>query len=134
MERRQGDEDLEVRWIRAEVTRDGGRIRRLRGALEASDNVIRERVERHLEEVEIALVDAEARLHDLPATGSHNRRQLERDVRSLGYRVDFVEAKLDEAAAEERDDLRGMAASERAAVRAEGKAAAAELAVRMGPS
>jgi undecaprenyl pyrophosphate synthase len=105
---------LEVKTEHAE-----DRLRELRVQVDASDNVVHERVERHLEEAEIAVRDVRARILDMPADGTHDRHELERAVRSLRSEVAFVEAKLEAARAEEADEPGRMLRAEREALAAQ---------------
>jgi hypothetical protein len=107
------------------------RMRRLRRDVEsADDNVIRFRVERHLEAAEETLEDLNARSADVPAVGSYERGLFERGVRRAESEIAFAEAKLEAAWAEEGHDPRRF-------VRATDRAMAAQLSVlaaEIGPA
>jgi hypothetical protein len=107
------------------------RLRKLRRDVEsADDNVIRFRVERHLEAAEETLRDLDVRAIELPAAGSYERRLFERGVSRAESEVALAEAKVDAAWAEERHDPRGF-------VRATDRAKAAQLSVlgaEIGPA
>jgi hypothetical protein len=107
------------------------RLRKLRRDVEsADDNVIRFRVERHLEAAEETLEDLNVRAADVPAVGSYARGLFERNVRRVESEIAFAEAKVDAAWAEERHDPRRF-------VRATDRAMAAQLSVlaaEIGPA
>jgi hypothetical protein len=123
----EGEERDAVRRVDAELASEAERIRRLRAELDASDNVVRERVERHLEEAEMDLHDASAQLLDLPSAGSYERRRLEGSVRSLEFEIASVIAKLEAAEDEEAEDWRNTLRAERDALRAQAGVLAAQL-------
>jgi hypothetical protein len=103
------------------------RLRELRRDVESSDdNVIRFRVERHLEAAEETLRDLDVPANDLPSAGSYERGLFERGVSRAESEVAFAEAKVDAAWAEERHDPRGF-------VRASDRAMAAQLSARVPP-
>ena len=69
------------------------RMGRLREDAEGADNVIRFRVERHLEAAEEALGDLNVRATDVPAAGSDARRLLERALRRVESEIVFAQAR-----------------------------------------
>ena len=104
------------------------RMRRLREEAGSADNVIRFRVERHLEAAEETLEDLNVRGTDVPAAGSHARRLLERDLCRAESEVVVAEAKLEAAWAEESDDLRMFVDATHRAMSAQRWALSAEIA------
>ena len=96
-----------------------GSMRRLREDTESADNVIRFRVERHLEAAEETLGDLNVRTADVPAEGSYARRLLERGLCRVESEIVFAEAKLEAAWAEESDDLRRFVRATRRAMSAQ---------------
>ncbi len=87
--------------------------------MDSADNVIRFRVERHVEAVEETLGDLNVRATDMPVPASYERRLFERRLRGLEFEIVSAEAKLEAARAEEQDDARGF-------VRASGRAMSAQ--------
>jgi hypothetical protein len=104
------------------------RMRRLRGDAESADNVIRFRVERHLEAAEETLGELNVRAADVPAAGSYARRLLERGVCRAESEIVFAEATLEAAWAEESHDLRGFVRAAHRAMSARRSALSAEIA------
>jgi hypothetical protein len=103
------------------------RMRRLREDAASADNVIRFRVERHLEAAEETLDDLNARATDVPVSGCHARQRLERDLCRVESEVAFAQAKLEAARAEESQDLPGFAGATHRAMSAQRSALAAEI-------
>jgi hypothetical protein len=135
MNRGTDGEDREAerrRVIQTRVASGTERIQRLRAEVDASDNVVQERVDRHLEEAEMAAHELSARALDIPSRGSHQRRDLERALRSLELEIEFVDAKLEAAQDEERDDLRGMLHAEMRAMTAQTSVLSTMLGGRAG--
>jgi hypothetical protein len=98
-------DDIERRDLVARLRVANEAMRRLREDVGSADNVIRFRVERHLEAAEETLGDLNVRATDVPAAGSHARRRLERGLCRAEAEIVFAEAKLDAAWAEESDDV-----------------------------
>ena len=88
----------------------------LRDDVGSADNVIRFRVERHLEAAEETLEDLNVRAADVPVSGSYARQRLERDLCRAESEVAFAQAKLEAAVAEEGHDVRGFARATRRAM------------------
>jgi hypothetical protein len=105
-----------------------GSMRRLREDTESADNVIRFRVERHLEAAEETLGDLNVRTADVPAAGSYARRLLERGLGRVESEIVFAEAKLEAAWAEESHDVRGFARATIQAMSAQRSALSADIA------
>jgi hypothetical protein len=103
------------------------RMRRLREDSGSADNVIRFRVERHLEAAEETLADLNVRATDVPAAGSYARRRLERDLCRVESEIVFAEAKVEAARAEESNDMRRFAGATHRAMSAQASALAAEI-------
>jgi hypothetical protein len=103
------------------------RMRRLREDAESADNVVRFRVERHLEAAEETLGDLNVRATDVPA-GSYARRLLERGLCRVESEIVFAEAKLEAAWAEESHDMRRFARATHRAMSAQRSALSAEIA------
>ena len=104
------------------------RMRRLREEAGSADNVIRFRVERHLEAAEETLGDLNVQAADVPSDGSHARRLLERGLSRAESEIDFAEAKLGAAWAEENEDLRRFVRATHRAMSAQRRALSAEIA------
>ena len=105
-----------------------GSMRRLREYTESADNVIRFRVERHLEAAEETLGDLNVRTTDMPAAGSYARRLLERSLCRVESEIVFAEAKLGAARAEESHDVRRFARATVQAMSAQRSALSADIA------
>jgi hypothetical protein len=120
--------DIEHRDLVARLRVANERMWRLREDAESADNVIRFRVERHLEAAEETLGDLNVRATDVPAAGSYARRLLERRLRRVESEVVFAEAKLEAAWAEESHDVRGFARATDRAMSAQRSALSAEIA------
>ena len=90
--------------------------------MDSADNVIRFRVERHVEAAEETAGDLNVRTTDMPVPASYERRLFERRLRGLEFEIVSAEAKLEAARAEEQDDARGF-------VRASGRARSAQRSV-----
>ena len=103
------------------------RMRRLREDAGSDDNVIRFRVERHLEAAEETLEDLSVRTADVPASGSYARQRLERDLCRAESEVVFAQAKLEAARAEESHDMPGFAGATHRAMSAQRSALSAEI-------
>jgi hypothetical protein len=119
--------DIEHRDLVARLRVTNERMRRLREDAESADNVIRFRVERHLDAAEETLGDLN-RATDVPAAGSYARRVLERGLCRAESEIVFAEAKLEAAWAEESDDLRRFVRATRRAMSAQRSALLAEIA------
>jgi hypothetical protein len=128
----EGREAERRRVIQARVAQGTEWIQRLRAEVDASDNVVQERVERHLEEAEMAAHELSARALEIPPRGSHDRRDLERATRSLEFEIEFVNAKLEAAQDEEGDDLRGLLHAEMRAMTAQTSVLSTKLGGRPG--
>ncbi len=118
--------NIEDRDLVARLRAANERMRRLREEAESADNVIRFRVERHLEAAEETLGDLNIRATDVPAAGSYARRRLERDLCRAESEIVFAEAKLEAARAEESHDVRRFVRATRRAMSAQ-RSAPAEL-------
>ena len=118
---------IEDRELVARLHAANERMRRLRERSGNADNVIRFRVERHLEAAEATLADLDVRAADMPAAGSYARRRVERDLCRAEAEIMFAEAKMDAALAEEDDDLSGFAGATHRAMSAQRSALAAEI-------
>jgi hypothetical protein len=119
--------DIEDRELDSRLRAANERIRRLRGGSWSADNVIRFRVERHLEAVEETLADLNVRAAVVPAAGSYARRLLERDLCGAEAEIVFAQAKMEAAFAEEDHDLRRFAGATHRAMSAQRSALAAEI-------
>lgn len=119
--------NIEDRDLVARVRAANERMRRLREDAGSADNVIRFRVERHLEAAEETLGDLNIRATDVPAVGSYARRRLERDLCRAESEIVFAEAKLEAAWAEERQDVRRFVRATDRAMSAQRSALSAEL-------
>jgi hypothetical protein len=123
-------DDVERRDLVARLQVANDRMRRLRAEADRADNVIRFRVERHLEAAEETLVDLNVKAIDLPPAGTYARRHFERGLRRLESEIVFAEAKFEAAWAEEnRDGRRFVRATDRA-MNAQRSALSAEVAPR----
>jgi hypothetical protein len=111
--------DIEHRDLVARLRVANERMRRLREEAGSADNVIRFRVERHLEAAEETLGDLNVRATDMPAAGSYARRLLERGLRRAESEIVFAEAKLEAARAEESDDRHRFVRATRRAMSAQ---------------
>jgi hypothetical protein len=120
--------DIEHRDLVARLRVANERMRRLREDADSGDNVIRFRVERHLEAAEETLEDLNVRATDVPAAGSHARRLLERGLCCVESEIVFAEAKLEAAWAEESHDVRRFARATHRAMSAQRSALSAEIA------
>jgi hypothetical protein len=112
-------DDIESRDLVTRLRLANDRIRRLREDVDSADNVIRFRVERHVEAAEETVGDLNVRATDMPVPASYGRRLFERGLRGLEFEIVSAEAKLEAARAEEQDDARGF-------VRASGRAMSAQ--------
>jgi hypothetical protein len=119
---------IEHRDLVARLRVANERMRRLREEVERADNVIRFRVERHLEAAEETLEDLLLRATDVPAAGSYARRLFERDLCRAESEVGFAEAKLEAAWAEESHDLGTFVRATHRAMSAQRSALSAEIA------
>src|SRR5688572_28595999 len=107
--------DAERRDLVARLRVANDRMLRLRAEADRADNVIRFRVERHLEAAEETLVELDAAAIDLPPAGTYGRQLFERGMRRLESEIVFAEAKFEAAWAEEsRDGPRFVRATDRA--------------------
>jgi hypothetical protein len=120
--------DIEHRDFVARLRVANEHMRRLREEAGSADNVIRFRVERHLEAAEETLGDLNVRATDVPAARSYARRLLERGLRRAESEIAFAEAKLEAAWAEESDDRRKFVRATRRAMSAQRSALLAEIA------
>jgi hypothetical protein len=120
--------DIEHRDLVARLRVANEHMRRLREEAGSADNVIRFRVERHLEAAEETLGDLNVRATDVPAAGSYARRLLERGLRRAESEIVFAEAKLEAARAEESDDPHRVVRATRRAMSAQRSALSAEIA------
>lgn len=120
--------DIEPRDLVARLRVANEHMRRLREEAGSADNVIRFRVERHLEAAEETLGDLNVRATDVPAAGSYARRLLERGLRRSESEIAFAEAKLEAAWAEESDNRRKFVRATRRAMSAQRSALLAEIA------
>jgi hypothetical protein len=110
---------IEYRDLVARMRVANERMLRLREEAGGADNVIRFRVERHLEDAEETLGDLNARATDVPAVGSYGRRLFERGLCRAESEIVFAEAKLEAARAEESGDLRKFVRATRRAMAAQ---------------
>ena len=123
-------DDVERHDLVARLQAANDRARRLRAEADRADNVIRLRVERHIEAAEETLVDLNVKAIALPAAGTYARRLFERGLRRLESEVVFAEARFEAAWAEEnRDGRRFVRATDRA-MKAQRSALSAEVARR----
>ena len=120
--------DIEQRDLVSRLRAANERMRRLREDAESGDNVIRFRVERHLEAAEETLRDLNVQATDVPAAGSYAGRLLERGLRRVESEIEFAEAKLEAAWAEESHDVRRFARATQRAMSAQRSALSAEIA------
>jgi len=120
--------DIEHSGLVARLRVANERMRQLREEVGSADNVIRFRVERHLEAAEETLEDINVRATDVPVAGSHARRLFERSLCRAESEIVFAEAKLDAAWAEESNDLRRFARATNRAMSAQRSALSAEIA------
>lgn len=120
--------DIEHRDLVARLRVANEHMRRLREEAGSADNVIRFRVERHLEAAEETLGDLNVRATDVPAAGSYARRLLERGLCRAESEIVFAEAKLEAARGEESDDLHRFVRATRRAMSAQRSALLAEIA------
>jgi hypothetical protein len=121
-------DDIERRDLVARLRVANEAMRRLREEVGSADNVIRFRVERHLEAAEETLGELNVRVTDVPAAGSYGRRLLKRGLCRAEAEIVFAEAKLEAAWAEESDDLRRFVRATRRAMAAQRSALLAEIA------
>jgi hypothetical protein len=120
--------DIEHADLVARLRVANERMWRLREEARNADNVIRFRVERHLEAAEETLGDLNIRATHAPAAGSYERRLLERGLCRAESEIVFAEAKMEAAWAEESDDLRGFVRATHRAMSAQRWALSAEIA------
>ena len=120
--------DIEQRDLVSRLRAANERMRRLREDAESGDNVIRFRVERHLQAAEETLRDLNVQATDAPAPGSYAGRLLERDLWRAESEIVFAEAKLEAARAEESHDVRGFANATHRAMSAQRSVLSAEIA------
>jgi hypothetical protein len=120
--------EIEHRDLVARLRFANERLRRLREEAENADNVIRFRVERHLEAAEETLRDLNVRVTDEPAAGSYGRRLLKRGMCRVEAEIVFAEAKMESARAEEGDDVRRFVRATHRAMSAQRSALWAEIA------
>jgi hypothetical protein len=119
--------DIANRDLVARMRVANERMRRLREDGGSADNVIRFRVERHLEAAEETLEDLNVRAADVPASGSYARQRLERDLCRAESEIVFAGAKVEAARAEESHDLPGFAGATHRAMSAQRSALSAEI-------
>lgn len=119
---------IEQRDLVSRLRAANERMRRLREDAESGDNVIRFRVERHLEAAEETLRDLNVRATDAPAAGSYAGRLLERGLWRVESEIVFAEAKLEAAWAEENHDVRRFASATHRAMSAQRSVLSAEIA------
>ena len=119
--------DTEDRELVSRLRVANERMRCLREVVGSTDNVIRFRVERHLEAAEETLEDLNVRATDLPVSGSYARQRLERELGRAESEVEFAQAKLEAARAEEGHDMRGFAGATHRAMSAQRSALSAEI-------
>jgi hypothetical protein len=119
--------DIAYRDLVARLRVANERMRRLREDAESADNVIRFRVERHLEAAEETLRDLNVRSTDVPAAGTYARRLLEGGLCRVESEIVFAEAKLEAAWAEESRDARRFARATDRAMSAQRSGLSAEI-------
>jgi hypothetical protein len=119
--------DTEDRELVTRLRVANERMRRLREDVASADNVIRFRVERHLEAAEETLEDLNVRATDVPVSWSYARQRLERDLCRAESEVAFAQAKLEAARAEESHDMPGFTGATHRAMSAQRSALSAEV-------